>query len=107
MNRNACVERMIDRLREYEAEVAECTAEELPATIAAQLASSGKHIFVAPEGLPAAWLAPGFEWKVDRGMASEEIEQAEGAITAAFCGVADSGTIVWAAKCMTVSTSWS
>jgi L-lactate dehydrogenase complex protein LldG len=85
---------MIDRLREYEAEVAECTAEELPATIAAQLASSGKHIFVAPEGLPAAWLAPGFEWKVDRGMASEEIEQAEGAITAAFCGVADSGTIV-------------
>ena len=94
MNRNACVERMIDRLREYEAEVAECTAEELPATIAAQLASSGKHIFVAPEGLPAAWLAPGFEWKVDRGMASEEIEQAEGAITAAFCGVADSGTIV-------------
>jgi L-lactate dehydrogenase complex protein LldG len=94
MNRNACVERMIDRLREYDAEVAECTAEELPATIASQLASSGKHIFVAPEGIPAAWLAPGFEWRVDRGLATGEIEQAEGAVTAAFCGVADSGTIV-------------
>lgn len=94
MNRNACVERMIDRLREYETEVAECTAEELPATIAAQLASSGKHTFVVPDGLSGAWLAPGFEWKVDRGLATEEIEQAEGVVTAAFCGVADSGTIV-------------
>ena len=68
--------------------------QELPAAIAAQLAASGKHIFVAPPGLPAAWLAPGFDWKIDHGLSYAEIEQAEGVVTAAFCAVADSGTIV-------------
>src|SRR5271165_1114202 len=49
---------MIERLREYDAEVVESTSERLPAAIAAQMASSGRHTFVAPEGLPAEWLVP-------------------------------------------------
>src|ERR1035438_3593624 len=59
---------MIERLREYDAEVVETTPEALPAAIAAQLAASGKHIFVAPYGTPAAWMVmaawqiTGFEW---------------------------------------------
>jgi len=85
---------LIDRLREYDAEVLECSPSELPAVIAAQLAASGKHIFVAPAGLPAAWLAPGYEWKLDHGLNTAEIEEAEGVLTAASCAVADSGTIV-------------
>jgi L-lactate dehydrogenase complex protein LldG len=39
-------------------------------------------------------MAKGFEWKIDRGLETSEIEQAEGVVTAAFCGVANSGTIV-------------
>jgi len=93
MSRKACLERMIERLREYDAEVVECSPDGIPAAIAAQLAQSGRKLFVAPEGLPAAWLAAGVEWKIDRGLATEEIEEAEGVVTAAFCGVADSGTI--------------
>ena len=85
---------MIERLREYDAEVVECSPEEVPATIGAQLVLSGRRVFVAPEGLPAQWLVPGFDWKIDRGLENAEIEQAEGVVTAAFCGVADSGTIV-------------
>jgi L-lactate dehydrogenase complex protein LldG len=85
---------MIERLREYDAEVAECAPEGVPAAISAQLASSGRRSFVAPEGLPAQWLVSGFDWKIDRGLENAEIEQAEGVVTAAFCGVADSGTIV-------------
>jgi L-lactate dehydrogenase complex protein LldG len=85
---------MIERLREYGAEVIECGPEQVQAAIAAQLASSGKHTFVVPAGLSAAWLTPGFEWKIDRDLIASEIEQAEGVVTAAFCGVADSGTIV-------------
>lgn len=85
---------MIERLREYDAEVVECAPKELPATIAAQLALSGRRIFVAPAGLPAQWLAAGFDWKIDRDLAITEIEKAEGVVTTAFCGVADSGTIV-------------
>jgi L-lactate dehydrogenase complex protein LldG len=85
---------MIERLREYDAEVIECAPADLVTTIAAQLAASGKHRFVAPEGLPADWLVPGFEWLVDHGLSTDEIEQTEGVVTAAFCGVANSGTIV-------------
>jgi L-lactate dehydrogenase complex protein LldG len=44
--------------------------------------------------LPAEWLAEGFEWQVDRGLSTAEVEQAEGVVTDSFCGIADSGTIV-------------
>jgi L-lactate dehydrogenase complex protein LldG len=88
------VELMIQRLREYDAETVECTPEELPATIAAQLARSGRRTLVAPEGTSPEWLAQGFEWKIDHGLAVAEIERADGVLTACFCAVADSGTIV-------------
>lgn len=90
----ACHERLIERLREYDAEVVETTPDRLPGAIAAQLAASGNHRFVAPAGLPEAWLTEGFEWKVDRGLTAAEIEEAEGVVTGSFCGIADSGTIV-------------
>ena len=94
LNADGCVELLVRRLREYDAEVVECGAEELPEMIAAQLAASGRRAFVAPPGLQAEWLAAGFEWRIDDGLTAEEIETAEGVVTAAFCGVADSGTIV-------------
>ncbi len=87
-------ERFIERLREYDAEVVECDATELASTIAAQLRASGRQRFVVPEGLPAEWLAEGFDWKIDHGMPASEIEQCEGVVTACFCGVAESGTVV-------------
>jgi L-lactate dehydrogenase complex protein LldG len=84
----------VERLREYDAEVVETTPESLPAAIAAQLVVSGKHTFVAPPGLPPEWLAPSLDWKIDKGLPTSEIERAEGVVTAAFCAVADSGTII-------------
>ena len=85
---------MIERLREYDAEVVEAAPEALAEAIQGQLAASGRRRFVAPEGLPAEWLAEGFAWEIDRGLSTAEIEQAEGVVTASFCGIADSGTIV-------------
>jgi L-lactate dehydrogenase complex protein LldG len=85
---------MVERLREYDAEVIECAPALLVASIDAQLGASGKHCFVAPEGLPADWLVAGIDWKIDRELSTEEIEAVEGVVTAAFCGIADSGTIV-------------
>ncbi|MGA3263206.1 MAG: lactate utilization protein C [Terracidiphilus sp.] len=96
----ARIELMIERLREYDAEVVECSPEELPDAISAQLAASGKHIFVAPPGTPPAWMVTaawqitGFEWNIDHDLTIVEIERAEGVVTAASCGIADSGTIV-------------
>src|SRR5215469_11414821 len=50
---------MIERLREYDAEVVEAAPESLAEAIRGQLAASGRRRFVAPAGLPAEWLAGG------------------------------------------------
>jgi L-lactate dehydrogenase complex protein LldG len=94
MNLEECVDRMAERLREYDAEVVECAPNELAEAIRAQLAANGRRKFVVPEGLPAEWLAEGFEWKIDHDLPAQEVEQVEGVMTACFCGVAESGTIV-------------
>jgi L-lactate dehydrogenase complex protein LldG len=93
LTREACVARMIERLRGYDAKVIEAAPEQLLDAIRAQLESSGKRIFVAPQGLPSEWLIPGFDWKIDHGLTTAEVEASEGVVTAAFCGIADSGTI--------------
>jgi len=85
---------MIERLREYDAEVVEAAPESLAQAIQGQLAASGRRRFVAPAGLPAEWMAGGLEWKIDQGLGTDEIEGVEGVVTAAFCGIADSGTMV-------------
>ena len=85
---------MIERLREYDAEVTETSPAELPTAIQARLAASGRHSFVVPPGVPDEWLAARFDWMIDRSLATAEIEEAEGVVTASFCGIADSGTIV-------------
>lgn len=94
MTREACLERLIERLREYDAEVVETAPAQLPAKIATQLQASGRHIFVAPAGLPTEWLVSSFEWKLDNSLTTAEIEEAEGVVTAASWAIADSGTIV-------------
>jgi L-lactate dehydrogenase complex protein LldG len=100
LSAQARIELMIQRLREYDAEVVECTPAELPDTITTQLAASGRHRFVAPSGAPpdwmvtSAWKITGLEWNIDHGLDIDEIEKAEGVVTAATCGIADSGTIV-------------
>jgi L-lactate dehydrogenase complex protein LldG len=94
LNHDDSVELMIKRLREYDAEVVECAPEHTAACITDQLHSSGKRRFVAPPGIPIEWLATGFDWKIDHGLDHDAIEQCDGALTAAFAGVADSGSIV-------------
>jgi L-lactate dehydrogenase complex protein LldG len=88
------IEKMIERLREYDAEVVECAPENLLHCIAERLQSKGRCIFLAPPDLPSGWLVPGVNWKIDAGLSHGEIEACGGVVTASFCGVADSGTIV-------------
>lgn len=94
LDREDCLTLMMERLRGYDAEVTECRPETLTGTIAVQLEASGRRRFVAPAGLPAEWMAAGFDWTVDHGLTAAEVETAEGVVTASSCGVADSGTIV-------------
>lgn len=94
LDRQACIALMVERLREYDAEVIECRPDDLTACIAECLRASGKRTFVAPPGLPAEWLIHGFSWKVDKDLSHAAIEASDGVVTACFAGVADSGTIV-------------
>jgi L-lactate dehydrogenase complex protein LldG len=94
MSASELVALMMERLREYDADVVECAPDLLPDTIAAQIQKCGRRSLVVPSGLPHEWLVRGPEWRVDRGLTQEEIEHADGVVTAATCGIADSGTIV-------------
>ena len=94
MSAEARLELMAERLREYDATVVECRPEGLVAAIQVQLGASGRRTFVAPAGLPTEWLTTGFNWKIDGDLPVDEIERAEGVVTACSCAVAESGTIV-------------
>lgn len=93
---------MIERLREYDAEVVETRPDDVAAAIAAQVKASGRQKFVAPAGVPAEWLTAGVNWTLDpvndaqgrRALTTDEIEHVQGVLTASSCGVAESGTIV-------------
>ncbi len=85
---------MVERLREYDAEVMECSEAKLDATVVAQIEASGRRVLVAPEGLPPQWLVKDFDWRVDRGLSHAQIEEVEGVVTASSAGIAESGTIV-------------
>lgn len=94
LDAEARVHLMIERLREYDAEVLECYPEHMTAAIAEQLRSSARNRFVVPAGLPVEWLVPGYDWHVDVGLTADQIEHCEGVVTACTAAIADSGTIV-------------
>ncbi|MGB0065509.1 MAG: LUD domain-containing protein [Terracidiphilus sp.] len=91
---------MIERLREYDAEVVECAPDDLGAAIRSQIAAGSRRRLIVPPEISAAGLIPatpnldGLELIADRGLSTAEIEQAAGVVTEAFCGIAESGTIV-------------
>ncbi len=84
----------IERLREYDAEVVECSERRLGNCINECLANSGRKVFVAPPGLTSEWITLKFAWKVDRKLSYADIEQCDGVVTTSSAGIADSGTIV-------------
>jgi L-lactate dehydrogenase complex protein LldG len=85
---------LVERLKEYGAEIAETSPENISAAISSQLKLSKGRCFVVPNDIPREWLVSGFEWRLDAGLAAEEIEQCDGVLTAASAAIADSGTIV-------------
>ncbi|MGA9060836.1 MAG: LUD domain-containing protein [Terracidiphilus sp.] len=88
------IQLMADRIREYDAQIFECSPEHLVEAIADRLRASGRRRFVVPPNLNSEWLVPGFDWQIDNGLDNDEIEGCDGVVTAAFAGIADSGTIV-------------
>ena len=84
-----------DRLVDYKATVTRCTADELPAAIAAVLArtAEGGRIVVQP-GLPEAWTAGADVLRDDGATSTDELDTVAGVVTACAVAVAETGTIV-------------
>ena len=97
LERDAVLELLEDRLRDYDASVVRAKAGEVGAEIARILAERGKRRLVVPMGLPEALGEPlpaGFEFVIDNGLTVAELDSFEGVLTASTVAIAETGTIV-------------
>ncbi|MDR3746014.1 MAG: LUD domain-containing protein [Acidobacteriaceae bacterium] len=97
LDREAVLEMLDERLRDYDASVIRIQSGAVAETIAKQLTERGKHRLVIPKGLAEALgeaLPAGFEFVVDEGLSTTELDSFEGVVTASTVAIAETGTIV-------------
>jgi L-lactate dehydrogenase complex protein LldG len=97
LEREAILELLEDRLRDYDATVVRVKAGEVSAAIAHFLIERGKRRLVIPAGLAEALgeaLPAGFEFVVDEGFTPAELNGFGGVVTASSVAIAETGTIV-------------
>jgi L-lactate dehydrogenase complex protein LldG len=97
LEREAILELLEDRLRDYDATVVRAVAGEVGAEIARILTERNKRRMVVPTGLAEALgeaLPAGFEFVVDEGFTPGELDTFEGVVTASTVAIAETGTIV-------------
>jgi L-lactate dehydrogenase complex protein LldG len=97
LDREAILELLEDRLRDYDATVVRACAGGVAAEIACLIAARNVHRIVVPVGLAEALgeaLPGGFEFMVDAGFSSAELDGFEGVVTASTVAIAETGTIV-------------
>ncbi len=88
------LERLVDRLHDYDAQVMECSGEDVTEAIAAMLRARGVSRMVVPAGLRAGLLPEGFGFVVDEGLSYAELNGCDGILTESTLAIAETGTIV-------------
>jgi L-lactate dehydrogenase complex protein LldG len=97
LEREAILELLEDRLRDYDANVVRVQGGEVSAAIGRILAERGMRRLVVPAGLPEALGEPlpaRFEFAVDEGFTPGELDGFAGVVTASAVAIAETGTIV-------------
>jgi L-lactate dehydrogenase complex protein LldG len=94
LTRAEIVERLVDRLYDYDAQVLRVGRDGVRDGAARMLAARGVKRMVIPAGLRAEWLPDGFEFFVDGGMAAADLDAVDGVMTASTLAIAETGTIV-------------
>jgi L-lactate dehydrogenase complex protein LldG len=97
LEHESILEILEDRLRDYDASVVRVKAGDVGAEILKILAERGKRRIIIPAGLAEALgeaLPAGFDFVVDQGMSSAELDGFEGVVTASTLAIAETGTIV-------------
>ncbi|MEV6692278.1 LUD domain-containing protein [Micromonospora sp. NPDC051196] len=86
------LDRLIERLIDYRAQVHRVSEDAIADTIAAILPAGAT--VVVPPGLPSAWLPPTVTVRPDDGLDNGQIAAADAVVTAAAVAVAETGTVV-------------
>jgi L-lactate dehydrogenase complex protein LldG len=97
LDRDAILELLEDRLRDYDAHISCVKAGGISLEVGRILAERGKRHLVVPAGLAEALGEPlpaGYEFVVDEGMSPAELDGFDGVVTASTLAIAETGTIV-------------
>jgi L-lactate dehydrogenase complex protein LldG len=92
--REAIVELLEDRLRDYDARVIRVGHADVASSAAGMLAERKVRRMVVPAGLAAEWLPGGVEFVVDEGLSAAELDRVDGVMTGATLAIAETGTVV-------------
>lgn len=93
--RDDIINRFIERVTEYKAQVHRVTAEQLPTAIAEALHRRGIERLVIPADLPADWTPTSITYLRDSDDLSHEmLDSTQGVLTGCTIGIAQTGTIV-------------
>jgi L-lactate dehydrogenase complex protein LldG len=93
-SREAVLELLEDRLRDYDAHVIRATHADVAAKAAGMLSERKARRMVLPVGLAADWLPAGVEFVVDDGLPATELDRFDGVMTGATLAIAETGTVV-------------
>jgi L-lactate dehydrogenase complex protein LldG len=88
------IELLEDRLRDYDAHVAQVKRADVAVQVASMLESRGKRRMVVPAGIAVEWLPRGIEFVVDEGMTAAELNEVDGVMTGSTVAIAETGTVV-------------
>ena len=97
-DRAAVLERFVDRLRDYDARVVVCSADDVAKHVGEMIAGrlgSGAKRMVVPAGVPAEVLPGGIVFEADHAGVSEAmLDGFDGVLTLCAVGIAETGTLV-------------
>lgn len=93
-SREAMLELLEDRLRDYDARVVRVGNIDVRSAAAGMMKERGAMRMVVPPGLAAEWLPVGVEFVVDDGLPAAELERVDGVMTGATLAIAETGTVV-------------
>jgi L-lactate dehydrogenase complex protein LldG len=93
-SREAVLELLEDRLRDYDARVVRVSNAEVAASAARMMGERKVRRMVVPAGLVQEWLPSGVEFVVDDGLTAAELDAVDGVMTGSTIAIAETGTVV-------------
>ncbi len=84
----------MDRLRDYDATVRQCTTSQISNAVAVALSARAKRTMLIPDAVPPDWLPSGFRFIRGAYLSYGELDRSEGVLTGCAVAIAETGTIV-------------